>query len=99
VTIWFPHLFSPRAPRSHCAHLYLALDSSSCVKTHRMAKRKNQAPSNGQVKKKRAISDDEAHKNFRSGLFDSKVLAGYTDYYAKSQPYALHNTLASYMQI
>jgi hypothetical protein len=64
-----------------------------------MAKRKNQAPSNGQVKKKRAISDDEAHKNFRSGLFDSKVLAGYTDYYAASQPYALHNTLASYMQI
>jgi hypothetical protein len=54
-----------------------------------MAKRKNQAPSNGQVKKKRAISDDEAHKNFRSGLFDSKVLAGYTDYYAASQPYAL----------
>jgi hypothetical protein len=54
-----------------------------------MVKRKNRAPSNGQVKKKRAISDDEAHKNFRSGLFDSKVLAGYTDYYAQSQPYAL----------
>jgi hypothetical protein len=56
-----------------------------------MAKRKNQAPPNGQVKKKRAISDDEAHKNFRSGLFDSKVLAGYTDYYAASQPYASHH--------
>jgi hypothetical protein len=53
-----------------------------------MVKRKNRAPSNGQAKKKRAISDDEAHKNFRSGLFDSKVLAGYTNYYAESQPYA-----------
>ena len=53
-----------------------------------MAKRKNQASANGQAKKKRAISDDEAHKNFRSGLFDSKVLEGYTNYYAESQPYA-----------
>ena len=53
-----------------------------------MAKRKNQAPANGQVKKKRAISDDEAHKNFRAGLFDKKVLEGYTSYYAESQPYA-----------
>jgi hypothetical protein len=53
-----------------------------------MAKRKNQAAANGQAKKKRAISDDEAHKNFRNGLFDSKVLEGYTDYYAESQPYA-----------
>ncbi|KAH3948209.1 hypothetical protein HBI56_125500 [Parastagonospora nodorum] len=52
-----------------------------------MAKRKNRAPSNGQPKKKRAISDDEAHKNFRSGLFDGKVLEGYTKYYAESQPY------------
>jgi hypothetical protein len=53
-----------------------------------MPKRKNRAPSNGQAKKKRAISDDEAHKNFRNGLFDSKVLEGYTNYYAESQPYA-----------
>jgi hypothetical protein len=52
-----------------------------------MAKRKNQSPVNGQAKKKRAISDDEAHKNFRDGLFDSKVLEGYTSYYAESQPY------------
>ncbi|EAT88387.1 hypothetical protein HBH56_166830 [Parastagonospora nodorum] len=52
-----------------------------------MAKRKNRAPSNGQPKKKRAISDDEAHKNFRSGLFDGKVLESYTKYYAESQPY------------
>ncbi|KAH7076452.1 Oxoglutarate and iron-dependent oxygenase degradation C-term-domain-containing protein [Paraphoma chrysanthemicola] len=52
-----------------------------------MAKRKNHAPANGQVKKKRAISDDEAHKNFRSGLFEGKVLEGYTSYYAESQPY------------
>jgi hypothetical protein len=53
-----------------------------------MAKRKNQSQANGQAKKKRAISDDEAHKNFRNGLFDSKVLEGYTSYYAESQPYA-----------
>jgi hypothetical protein len=54
-----------------------------------MAKRKNRSSSaNGQAKKKRAISDDEAHKNFRNGLFDSKVLEGYTNYYAESQPYA-----------
>jgi hypothetical protein len=51
-------------------------------------KRKNQASANGQAKKKRAISDDEAHKNFRDGLFESKVLEGYTNYYAESQPYA-----------
>lgn len=53
-----------------------------------MPKRKNEAPANGMSKKKRAISDDEAHKNFRSGLFDGKVLEGYTKYYATSQPYA-----------
>jgi hypothetical protein len=53
-----------------------------------MAKRKNEAPANGKPKKKRAISDDEAHKNFRSGLFDSKVLEEYTSEYAGSQPYA-----------
>lgn len=52
-----------------------------------MAKRKNGASANGQAKKKRAISDDDAHKNFRNGLFDSKVLEGYTKYYAESQPY------------
>jgi hypothetical protein len=51
-----------------------------------MPKRKNQAPANGKSKK-RAISDDEAHKNFDKGLFDSKRLAGYTNYYAESQPY------------
>lgn len=49
-------------------------------------KRKSEAPVNGKAKK-RAISDDEAHANFRSGLFDTKVLAGYTDFYAASQPY------------
>jgi len=58
-----------------------------------MAKRKNQASANGQAKKKRAISDDEAHKKFRNGLFDSKVLEGYTNYYAGSQPYvAIYTT-------
>jgi hypothetical protein len=51
-------------------------------------KRKNQASANSQAKKKRAISDDEAHKNFRSGLFESKILEGYTNFYAESQPYA-----------
>jgi hypothetical protein len=52
-----------------------------------MPKRKNEAPANGKVKKKkRAISDDEAYKNFRSGLFESKVLEEYTKYYADSQP-------------
>jgi hypothetical protein len=55
-----------------------------------MPKRKNQAPVKGKSKK-RAISDDEAHKNFDKGLFESKRLAGYTDYYAKSQPY-VHST-------
>jgi hypothetical protein len=55
-----------------------------------MAKRKNRAPANDQPKKKRAISDEDAHKNFRSGLFESKVLEGYTKYYAESQPYATH---------
>jgi hypothetical protein len=53
-----------------------------------MAKRKNEAPANGKPKKKRAISDDEARKNFRDGLFDSKVLQEYISYYASSQPYA-----------
>jgi hypothetical protein len=53
-----------------------------------MPKRKNQAPANGQVKKKRAISDGEAHGNFRNGLFESKVLEEYANYYAGSQPYA-----------
>lgn len=53
-----------------------------------MPKRKNEASANGKATKKRAISDDEAHQNFRKGLFDSKVLDGYTNYYAESQPYA-----------
>lgn len=48
-------------------------------------KRKSETPANGKAKK-RAISDDEAHSNFRRGLFDPKVLAGYTKYYATSQP-------------
>jgi hypothetical protein len=51
-----------------------------------MSKRKNQSPANGKSKK-RAISDEEAHKNFDEGLFESKRLAGYTNYYAASQPY------------
>lgn len=51
-----------------------------------MPKRKNQMPANGKSKK-RAISDDEAHKHFDSTLFDSKRLAHYTKYYAESQPY------------
>jgi hypothetical protein len=51
-----------------------------------MPKRKNQSPANGKSKK-RAISDDEAHKNFDEGLFESKRLSGYTKYYAESQPY------------
>jgi hypothetical protein len=50
-------------------------------------KRKNE--SSVQPKsKKRAISDDEAQKNFRKGLFDDAVLQNYTKYYAASQPYA-----------
>ncbi|KAF2874772.1 Oxoglutarate and iron-dependent oxygenase degradation C-term-domain-containing protein [Massariosphaeria phaeospora] len=49
-------------------------------------KRKNQSAANGKAKK-RAISDDEAHQNFREGLFGGKVLKGYSDYYATSQPY------------
>lgn len=55
-------------------------------------KRKNEAPANGKAKK-RAISDDEAHKNFRKGLFDAAVLEGYTKYYATSQPYARSQTI------
>ncbi|KAF1951933.1 hypothetical protein CC80DRAFT_190225 [Byssothecium circinans] len=51
-----------------------------------MMKRKSDVPANGKAKK-RAISDEEAHSKFRKGLFDSKVLKGYTDYYATSQPY------------
>lgn len=49
-------------------------------------KRKNDAPANGKSKK-RAISDDEAQRNFRKGLFDSKVLKDYSQQYAKSEPY------------
>jgi hypothetical protein len=50
-------------------------------------KRKNEAPLQGKSKK-RAISDLEAQKNFRSGLFDGAVLQDYTKSYAASQPYA-----------
>ncbi|KAF2199955.1 hypothetical protein GQ43DRAFT_375002 [Delitschia confertaspora ATCC 74209] len=49
-------------------------------------KRKNESIANGKSKK-RAISDDEAHGNFRKGLFDTKVLEDYTGQYAKSEPY------------
>ena len=49
-------------------------------------KRKSEARVNGKSKK-RAISDDEAHKNFRKGLFDTTVLKDYTDSYTASQPY------------
>jgi len=63
-----------------------------------MAKRKNQSSANGQAKKKRAISDDEAHKNFRNGLFESKVLEVYTSYYAESQPYVVRQS-TFYIQI
>jgi hypothetical protein len=48
-------------------------------------KRKSETPANGKAKK-RAISDVEAHANFRNGLFDGKVLEGYADYYAASKP-------------
>ena len=50
-------------------------------------KRKNDAPANGKSKK-RAISDDEAQRNFRKGFFDPKVLKGYSQQYEKSKPYA-----------
>lgn len=53
-----------------------------------MGKRKNEAPASRLAKKKRAIPDDEAHRNFRHGLFDASVLAEYTNAYAQSQPYA-----------
>ena len=49
-------------------------------------KRKSEASVNGKAKK-RAIVDEEAHQNFRNGLFDSNSLEGYTSYYAASQPY------------
>ena len=49
-------------------------------------KRKSEARVNGKSKK-RAISDDKAHENFRKGLFDTTVLKNYTDSYAASQPY------------
>ncbi|KAL6159562.1 putative component of NuA3 histone acetyltransferase complex [Exserohilum turcicum] len=52
-----------------------------------MGKRKNEAPASRLAKKKRAIPDDEAHRNFRHGLFDASVLAEYTNAYAQSQPY------------
>ena len=61
-----------------------------------MAKRKNEAPANRKAKKKRAISDDEAHKNFRDGLFDGKVLETYTSEYAGSQPYVPISTSLSW---
>ncbi|KAF2707722.1 hypothetical protein K504DRAFT_383158 [Pleomassaria siparia CBS 279.74] len=56
-------------------------------------KRKSETRLNGKSKK-RAISDDEAHDNFRNGLFDTEVLQDYTNAYASSQPYkhaVIHN--------
>ncbi|OCL09933.1 hypothetical protein AOQ84DRAFT_10135, partial [Glonium stellatum] len=49
-------------------------------------KRKNDAPANGKSKK-RALSDDEAQRNFRKGLFNPEVLKDYSQQYAKSAPY------------
>jgi len=48
-------------------------------------KRKSETPATGKAKK-RAIPDVEAHANFRNGLFDGKVLEGYANSYASSQP-------------
>jgi hypothetical protein len=42
-----------------------------------------------QKKQRKRASADEAHKNFRAGLFDDKVRDEYTNYYAKSQPYVM----------
>jgi prolyl 3-hydroxylase /prolyl 3,4-dihydroxylase len=44
--------------------------------------------------KKRAISDDEAKRNFRQGLFDSDVLRESTSQYAASKPYGISNRKA-----
>jgi len=55
-------------------------------------KRKNDAAANGSSKK-RAISDEEAHKNFRKGLFSSDVLQSYTKEYAASEPYVYSSSL------
>ncbi|KAF2850760.1 Fe II 2-oxoglutarate-dependent dioxygenase-like protein [Plenodomus tracheiphilus IPT5] len=53
-----------------------------------MSKRKNESRAARVAKKRKAtLSNEEVHKNFRSALFDNKVLEGYTEYYAKSQPY------------
>lgn len=49
-------------------------------------KRKNDAAANGSSKK-RAISDQDAHNNFRKGLFNTDVLQDYRANYAKSEPY------------
>lgn len=62
---------------------FLALDIS--ITQAASMKRKSEAPARGKSKK-RAISDAEAQKNFRSGLFDSNVRKDYTQYYAASQP-------------
>ncbi|TKA64021.1 hypothetical protein B0A49_11058 [Cryomyces minteri] len=44
--------------------------------------------------KKRAFTDQEVKRNFRTGLFDTKVLKQYTDEYAESQPYK-HGVIAN----
>ncbi|KAK6608664.1 hypothetical protein H4I95_04044 [Botrytis cinerea] len=57
-------------------------------------KRKADTQSNGQngksiLKKraKKALSDEDARKSFRKGLFDKEVLKKYTKEYASSEPY------------
>ncbi|TGO12816.1 hypothetical protein BTUL_0082g00620 [Botrytis tulipae] len=57
-------------------------------------KRKADTQSNGQngksiLKKraKKALSDEDARKSFRKGLFDKEVLKKYTKEYANSEPY------------
>ncbi|CBX95607.1 similar to Fe II 2-oxoglutarate-dependent dioxygenase [Plenodomus lingam JN3] len=53
-----------------------------------MSKRKNESRAIRTAKKRKAaITNEEVYKNFRAGLFDPKVLAEYTKYYANSQPY------------
>lgn len=73
-------------PASDLSSARQLADTCVVAPTARM-KRKNEAPVQGKSKK-RAISDDEAQKNFREGLFESAVLQDYTKAYAASQPYA-----------
>ncbi|KAK7554587.1 Oxoglutarate and iron-dependent oxygenase degradation C-term-domain-containing protein [Phyllosticta citricarpa] len=55
-----------------------------------MPSTKRKAEDNASVlgrSKKCALPDEEARSNFREGLFDTKVLNGYKEYYAQSEPY------------